>query len=240
MKLTVLGRHGPYPAKGGSCSSYLLQDGKTNILIDCGSGALSNLPIGFDEISAVILSHLHFDHISDALVLSYALQIQNMIREIPKCRLYMPGEPAKTADLFKDIPYYDITEINDGMSIKIDDISITFAKMIHPALCFASKFKKGGKTLVYSGDTAINENLISFAKDADMLLIDCAILKKDHYKDSPHMSVFQAGEIAKLANVKKLIGTHLFELYSEDEILAELKQNYNGAVLACENQSYLI
>lgn len=240
MELSVLGKYGPFPAKNGSCNSYLLQDGKTNILIDCGSGALRNLPIGFDKISAVVLSHLHFDHISDALVLTYALQIENMRKKIPKPKVYMPGSPEQTADLLKTSPYFEIIEIDESMQINIGEINISFAEMTHPVSCFASKFEKGGKTFVYSGDTAANDKLTAFAKDANMLLVDCSILKKDHTNTSPHMSVFEAGEIAKAANVKKLIGTHLFPYYSEQDILDELKQNYKDAILAAENKSYLI
>ena len=38
MKLTVLGCNGPYPAPGGACSGYLLQEGDTGVLLDCGAG----------------------------------------------------------------------------------------------------------------------------------------------------------------------------------------------------------
>ena len=35
MKLTVLGKYGPFPKSNGATSSYLLQVGGKNILIDC-------------------------------------------------------------------------------------------------------------------------------------------------------------------------------------------------------------
>lgn len=43
MKLTVLGCNGPYPAPGGACSGYLLQEGDTGVLLDCGAGVLAQL-----------------------------------------------------------------------------------------------------------------------------------------------------------------------------------------------------
>ena len=78
MKLTVLGNNGPYPAAGSACSGYLLQSGAANILIDCGNGVLSNIQkiISLDELDAVILTHLHSDHISDMYVLKYAIQLR--------------------------------------------------------------------------------------------------------------------------------------------------------------------
>ena len=59
MKLTVLGKYGPFPRPNGGTSSYLLQvDGK-NILIDCGAGAFSRLTniIKPEEIDVIFLSH---------------------------------------------------------------------------------------------------------------------------------------------------------------------------------------
>ena len=61
MFLTVLGRHGPYPRPGGACSGYLLEDGETRVLIDCGSGVLSRLLeiMRPEQLDAIVLSHLH-------------------------------------------------------------------------------------------------------------------------------------------------------------------------------------
>lgn len=79
MKLTVLGNNGPFPSPGGACSGYLLEEDSTKILIDCGNGVLSNLQkiCPFEDLSAIILTHLHSDHISDLMVLRYAVQIKN-------------------------------------------------------------------------------------------------------------------------------------------------------------------
>lgn len=38
MKLTVLGKYGPYPAVGGATSGYLLETGKASFVLDMGSG----------------------------------------------------------------------------------------------------------------------------------------------------------------------------------------------------------
>jgi len=75
MKLTVLGCCGPYPAAGGACSGYLLEEDGYRVLIDCGNGVLSRLQQHLKswELEAVLLSHLHFDHTADLMVLRYAL-----------------------------------------------------------------------------------------------------------------------------------------------------------------------
>ena len=67
MQLIVLGTDGPYPGASKACSGYLLSYGNTKILLDCGSGVLARLQCHQDlnQLSAVVLSHLHYDHISD-------------------------------------------------------------------------------------------------------------------------------------------------------------------------------
>ena len=76
MKLTVLGCNGPYPEPDGACSGYLLESGETRVLIDCGTGTLARLTAIMppEKLDAVILSHLHYDHMSDMLPLIYKLQ----------------------------------------------------------------------------------------------------------------------------------------------------------------------
>ena len=60
MQITVLGRWGAYPNPGEATSGYLLQTDKHNILLDCGSGVLTNLlkHINKEDLHAAFISHL--------------------------------------------------------------------------------------------------------------------------------------------------------------------------------------
>jgi ribonuclease BN (tRNA processing enzyme) len=77
MKITVLGPWGAYPKAGEATAGYLLEHEDEKILIDCGSGVLAQLQkyIALSEITAVIISHTHFDHIADLGCLQYACLI---------------------------------------------------------------------------------------------------------------------------------------------------------------------
>ena len=102
MKLTILGEYGPFAPAGGACSSYLLQ-GKHggNILLDLGNGGLAQMQkyLSISQIDAVVLTHLHFDHISDLQILGYALSQLKLPR---KPALYLPKTPEKMAqDVYK-------------------------------------------------------------------------------------------------------------------------------------------
>ena len=67
MRLTVLGSSGGYPAPGSACSGYLLEDADTRLWIDAGSGTFARLleHCAPNELSAVLISHLHADHWTD-------------------------------------------------------------------------------------------------------------------------------------------------------------------------------
>ena len=73
MRLTVLGKYGPFPAPGGATSGYLIEQGDTRVLFDCGSGVLTRLlaQCPLEQLDAVVLSHLHEDHVADMQVLAY-------------------------------------------------------------------------------------------------------------------------------------------------------------------------
>ena len=89
MKLTVLGPCGGFPAAGEATSGYLLELDGRHILIDCGSGVLSNLFrfISLDQLDAVILTHLHTDHICDIPMLKQAIELYRQKRH-GTCRQY--------------------------------------------------------------------------------------------------------------------------------------------------------
>jgi len=68
MKLTALGVWGGYPTRDAGTTSYLLQsESGFNMLLDCGSRAVTELEHELQptQLDAVILSHYHEDHIAD-------------------------------------------------------------------------------------------------------------------------------------------------------------------------------
>ena len=75
MRLEVLGSWAGSPGANGACSGYLLADGDTKILFDCGPGVVPVLQehVEPDDVSAVFISHMHADHSLDLLTYAYRL-----------------------------------------------------------------------------------------------------------------------------------------------------------------------
>ena len=78
---------------------------------------------------------------------------------------------------------------------------------------------KPGLKIVYSGDTKPCENILKISKNADLLIHDGTFLEEEEGK--AHADVKQAAKIAKEANVKQLILTHISRRYTDVKELEE-------------------
>lgn len=242
MKLTVLGKYGPYPAPGGACSGYLVHDENTKVLLDCGNGVLSRLQqvCALTDLDAIIISHLHSDHFCDMLVLKYALDIlaARLLRQDLPLPVYLPSEPFED---FSRIAYknaFDLHPIEFQSNLRIKTLNFTFAEMTHPILSYAVSVSNDRKRLVYSGDTSYNEILIDFAKRADLLLADAELLEKDKKGVVNHMSAAEVGKVASSACVSSLLLSHIWPLYDEKELIEECSLYYTSPVVAQEMFTY--
>jgi len=211
MKVTILGNNGPYPVAGGACSSYLIESKGTRILADAGSGSLSNLMKIIDpaDLDAIILTHLHWDHITDIPILHYYLYISKLNgRDVVPIPLYLPRTPAGVYDTLAGFDMYKIHTLKDMQTIFVKNIEVETAQMTHPVETYALGFSSEGKSIVYSGDTTYNKRLPMFAEGCDLLITDSSFLDSQLKKTSPHMSALQSAEVASKAGVKRLLLSH--------------------------------
>lgn len=211
MKLTALGVWGGYPTRDAGTTSYLLQsDSGFNLLIDCGSRAVTELEheLSPNALDAVILSHYHEDHIADLGALRQYRQLQPVRPAILPIYGHAGNEYEFAKLNLDEVSEAHAYDIKNGTTIGPFDL--TFLETVHPVLNYAMRIveRETGRVLVFTGDTGYFEGLAGFAANADILLADVYFFK-DKRKMPNHLSSLEAGEIAKLAGVKKLILTHL-------------------------------
>ncbi|MBQ9988455.1 MAG: MBL fold metallo-hydrolase [Clostridia bacterium] len=238
MRLTCLGRYGPYPPVGGGTSAYLLQSGETALLLDCGAGAVARVQAytQLDRLDALLFSHLHDDHMGDSRVLAYALAV---LRAEP-LPVYCPCEPrARTEELQKTQQFKTVV-INEEDTITINGLTITFCRTQHPVLCYAMRITDGKTTLVYSGDIARPDELIALAAGADVLLCDAAFTRANQPANAPHMCAQQAAGLAGQAGVKRLLLTHLHPKTDEESLLNEAKAVFINTAIIKENDTLVL
>ena len=85
MKITVLGKSPAWQDAGGACSGYLVQEGETTLLLDCGGGVFRKAARALDytEVDAVLISHVHADHFIDLIPYAYALLLTPRQQPVP-------------------------------------------------------------------------------------------------------------------------------------------------------------
>lgn len=243
MRMTVLGAYGPYPAAGGACSGYLLQHEDCSVLIDCGNGVLSRLQqfIELSELEAIIVSHLHSDHISDLFILRYALLFAMERGEIKRpLPLFAPVEPAEE---YRRLPYknvYAMEELVEGHDLQLGPFTFSFLKTKHSIPCYAmAVYLAGEKKLVYSADTEHFSFLSDFARGAELFLCEANYLEEDLQKGAGnHLTARQAASISHEAGVGTLLLTHLLPFRNQQAYLAEAGQVFNNVEIAKEGMCY--
>jgi len=230
LKFTVLGCSAAYPSMFGACSGYLVETQKTKILLDCGSGIYQKLINRMDlkDLDAIVLSHLHSDHISDALVMRYAL----MLNDMQPVKLFMPEKPEAESYILKNSKHFDIEAIKENEKYRVGDIQLEFKKTKHSVPAYATKIKTDKNVIVYSGDTEYTESLSEFAKWCDLFICDATFNEETYYKGAPHASAKQAGIMAREAEAAKLLLTHFTPQMELEKHLVEAKNEFKYTSLA--------
>jgi ribonuclease BN (tRNA processing enzyme) len=217
MKLTILGSSAAYPRAGGACSGYLIEEGKTKLLVDCGTGVLSNMMkiFALKDVGHIVISHLHADHCFDLIPYRYAL-MRPVHKDIHP-RLYLPprGEKAllKTVSAFNTSltffsDFFKIKEYDPMAKLKLGDLNIEFATVKHYIDSHAMAIQ-GSKKIVFSADSGMCDELARLACDADLFL--CEATRCDPADaDWGHLSAVEVGDLAKKARAKRLMLTHFW------------------------------
>lgn len=212
MRVTILGTTGGYIKAGEANSSLLIENNDDRVIIDMGSGVLTNLEkiSSLDKINNVVITHAHSDHFSDALVAIYGRLISKQLkRSNDLLTFYGPQDPLLIDKLtMKDVSAYNV--INEDTVLNVGSLKLTFYKTNHGITCYAVKCECEGKTVFYTSDTAYSEKLIAAAKNCDLLFCECSIIKVfGSGSRIGHMNTEESAAFIKETQAKKVRIIHL-------------------------------
>ena len=258
-------------------SNLIWIDGKPAV-IDCGNGSVLRMKAAHaqaSEIQTLFLTHLHYDHYADYPMFVIEPLIGNAAFDRGHPIVYGPPGTKRLVSNFmitydvemdsyaglqgyervRDMMQANISEIFEGWNIRLGACKIRATMVDHGIVrlpCFAYRFDFGGKSVVFSGDTIPNDNLIALAKDADVLVHECTLpdaevetRKRLGLAWKIHSTPRQVGEVARKAGVKKLVLNHFAgwnafspgkERYEWDKIAPPLiAENFDGECIVGED-----
>jgi ribonuclease Z len=220
--VTLLGTGTPIPSPDRFGPSTLVEAGDQKLLIDAGRGAairLAQLGIPLGRIDALLLTHYHSDHTSGIpdVWLTGWLESHFGTRRSPFRVVGPPGakelmsnlERAYAADIRMRIADEKLPPA--GIAVAVDEFDtdgpvyqkngvrviafeVDHGDVIKPA--YGYRVEYGGRTVVLSGDTRLNENVVRYATGADLLIHEVAFNPASmrsrshtaHYGDSGKVS----------------------------------------------------
>ena len=124
-------------------------------------------------------------------------------------------------------PGPDFGKLQQGISVEVN------GEVIQPEQVLGGERK--GRIIVYSGDTSPADQMVDFAKDADILIHESTFEGKyaDKAHEARHSTSIQAAEIAKKTNINKLILTHVSTRYKKSNLLEdEAREVFENSVVA--------
>jgi ribonuclease BN (tRNA processing enzyme) len=220
MKLTVLGCAGSFPGPDSACSAYLVEADGFRLLVDFGAGSLSALQryASLTSIDAILLSHLHADHILDAcnyvVVRRYAPD-----GPYPLLPIYAPaGARGRLSAAYGEGELDDVYQFHDLTPGRreIGPFAVTVDRVNHPVETYGVRLEHGGRVLAYSADSAPCDALHRLAHNADLFLCEASYLDGEENPPDLHLTGREAGEVATKAGVARLVLTHLVDAWGSE------------------------
>ncbi|MGV0646241.1 ribonuclease Z [Mycolicibacterium sp. XJ879] len=239
IEVTLLGTGSPIPDANRAGPSTLVRAGGQTFLIDCGRGVQQRLTAAgaaANGLTALLLTHLHSDHIADLGDMIISRWVTTFTPEQPPFQIIGPPGTAEVVDAtlkafgfdigyriahhddLKTPPPLEVHEYTEGVVWDRDGVTITAAPTDHrpvaPTIGF--RVEHADASVVLAGDTVPCESLDKLAAGAGAMVH--TVIRKDLVEAMPmqrirdicdyHSSVEEAADTAARAGVGILILTH--------------------------------
>ena len=267
-QVTLLGTKGGPAIRPGTPmpTSILVEMDGVTILVDAGLGAaraVCDAGLELSAIDVILITHLHSDHYLELGPLLHTAWTAGLKTPIT---LYGPVGIEHYWDKFLQSMSFDIElrirdegrpdlrnlldikELKEGKSA-LGELTLSVMRNTHPPIkdSFAIRLEGRQNKVVLSGDTAPMDEMIAFAKGADLLVHEamltagiealCARVGNGDdrlriHLERSHSSVDAVAQIATKAGVKMLALNHLIPSddpeFGPDDWIAEVSKNWSG------------
>ncbi len=236
MQVTFLGTGAPLCPDRCCMGLLVTEQNCTPLLIDtCGGFELARqlrkVGVRIGTIENVIVTHRHLDHaggvqalgLAKAPIELYALEDTHAGIEQVRAGSFPEWEQASRAHVIEP------DDIRD-----IGGFTVQFFAVTHRVPTVAVRVTYGERSLVYSADCVVGNDLIKASRDADLLICDTFLAERDGPRSLDdcqrlmHPTARQAGEMARAAGVKALACVHVARYAVINSVSAEAEEHFGG------------
>ena len=242
MRLTTVGTGTAAPWPGRVQSGHLIDTGNVRLPMDCGSGIatrLADLPIEWQTITHLAITHFHADHIVDIPTLLYAWRYGQLPPRSERLDIIGPVGTLQLLSRFAAIFGDDLLALGYPLSIRemvpgdgialADGVHLRCTKVPHTEESMAYSVEAGGRRIVYTGDTGPDGALGAWAHGCDILLAECSL--PDTMAIPTHLTPTQCGALGAAAEPGVLALTHFYPPVEAVDIRGEVATRFGGRVV---------
>jgi ribonuclease BN (tRNA processing enzyme) len=253
LRITILGKSPAWQDAGGACSGYLIEDGDTSLMLDCGNGVFSKLRKFRDyvDLDAVVISHMHADHFLDLVPYAYALTYAPRQQPVPVAR--WPGTdnparpqlhvPAGGRDVLRRVvgawgnedlveKAFELREYETDDVLEIGSLRVRFHEVPHFVETNAVDITttNGAGRFTFGADSRPCEELPEFAQGTDLLLLEATLPRPERAGPRGHLTPAEAGDHARRAKAHRLVITHISDELDEQWARDEASKAFGSPV----------
>jgi ribonuclease Z len=276
IQVTLLGTGDPIPRLDRFGPATLVEVAGQELLFDVGRGAtqrLVQLGIPLREIDAVFLTHFHHDHLTDIPDIwmtgwipppfgrrSEPFEVwgptgtESMLNHLEQAfeantKIRIPDEllpPAGIETIAHEFDEDGVVYEKEG--VRVTAFAVNHGELIKPAYGYRIDYMD--RSVVISGDTRFDENLIAAAQGADLIIHEVALASEELLASSEqfrrivahHTTPEEAGTVFAEVDPKLAVYTHLVMLSSLTipeaplaSLITRTRTNYQGPLVIGED-----
>jgi len=238
IRLTFLGTGMPYPTKSQAAAGVLMQFGNGDmLLLDVGSGTVANfnsMEIPPADLRKFFISHLHTDHQGDLDMFwaqgmpfgrsqpmhvwgptgdGHALGTQAFVDGILTANLWdLESRKGTVVTSGAEIITHEFDWEKTHVVYEEDGVTVTSFPAVHAMAGSVSyRIDWKGMSVVYSGDTKINDLMVEQGQNADLLIHE-TFLPADIFSEKTGMSLENAMLVVNEVHTPAKAAGIVFEL----------------------------
>jgi ribonuclease BN (tRNA processing enzyme) len=225
MEVIFLGTGNAFASGGRNAMAILLRTDGFGVLLDCGPTtlqALKRASLSPADVDLTLLSHHHGDHFAGVpFLLCHERYVgrrakpfrvygpRGTVTILEKAtELFFPGiEPAAFRIDYRDLQPEE--DQNEGERLSFRPFLVDH---FPSGVAFGYRVNMGGKTVVYSGDSAWTDALARESEGADLFVCECSSLDPGLEKHTSHDDLMR--------NRSRIAATRTLLVHAGDDVIA--------------------